>query len=172
MWALGYDGTRPELYKALSDKFLRDTTLPEAGIKMLPAAAGDEGFVVSWTGRDDVGVTSYDVEVAVDGGAWTTWHTGMTATSAVWLGLEPARWTSTARLIVPGVAPLRSSGMATVVQENPVADAQGLSEGALARAAGAVARQAVNSSTARAAVGERLCILGAHVSSPRSPRRR
>jgi spore germination protein YaaH len=86
MWALGYDGTRPELYKALSDKFLRDTTLPQAGIKVLPAAAGDEGFVVSWTGSDDVGVTDYDVQVATDGGVWTAWQTGTTATSAVWLG--------------------------------------------------------------------------------------
>jgi len=31
IWALGYDGTRPELYRALALKFLRDTTPPASG---------------------------------------------------------------------------------------------------------------------------------------------
>jgi spore germination protein YaaH len=86
MWALGYDATRPELYAELNAKFLHDTTLPEAGIRVLPSAAGDEGFVVRWTGSDDVGVTGYDVQVAVDGGTWATWKSRTTATSDVWLG--------------------------------------------------------------------------------------
>src|SRR5207245_10108242 len=32
IWALGYDGSRYELYKTIIDKFLHDTTPPEAGI--------------------------------------------------------------------------------------------------------------------------------------------
>ncbi len=88
MWALGYDGTRPELYRALNDKFLHDTTVPEAGITALPSTAVDEGMVVSWTGKDDVGVTAYDVQVSTDGGAWTAWKTATTATSDVWLGSD------------------------------------------------------------------------------------
>ncbi|HEU4673243.1 MAG TPA: glycosyl hydrolase family 18 protein [Candidatus Limnocylindrales bacterium] len=88
MWALGYDGTRPELYDELNAKFLHDTTLPEAGIRILPAAAGDEGFVVRWTGSDDVGVTGYDVQVATDGGSWNGWKSRTTATSDVWLGAD------------------------------------------------------------------------------------
>ncbi len=88
MWALGYDGTRPELYDTLRRKFLHDTTKPEAGIRILPTAATDEGFVVSWTGSDDVGITGYDVQVATDGGSWQTWKSGTTATSDVWLGTD------------------------------------------------------------------------------------
>ncbi|HEY3523181.1 MAG TPA: hypothetical protein VGK63_05730, partial [Candidatus Limnocylindrales bacterium] len=86
MWALGYDGTRPELYDELNAKFLHDTTLPEAGIRILPSTAGDEGFVVRWTGSDDVGVTGYDVQVATDGGSWKGWKSRTTAKSDVWLG--------------------------------------------------------------------------------------
>ena len=87
IWALGYDGTRPELYQALADKFLTDTTPPLAGINLLPPAQANEGFGVSWTGVDDWhGVASYDVEVSTDGGAWLPWISGTQATGEVWLG--------------------------------------------------------------------------------------
>ncbi len=89
IWALGYDGTRPELYKALADKFLTDTTPPLAGIVMLPAVQGDEGFGVSWTGIDDWhGVASYDLQVSTDGGPWLPWISGTQATTDVWLGAD------------------------------------------------------------------------------------
>ncbi len=87
MWALGYDGTRPELYKALADKFLNDTTPPEAGILPLPPSQSIEAFPVTWTAIDDwSGVAAYDVQVSVDGGAWADWQPATTATSAIYQG--------------------------------------------------------------------------------------
>ncbi len=89
IWALGYDGSRPELYKALADKLLADTTPPQAGIDLLPASQVDEGFAVSWTGVDAwSGIASYDVQASTDGGAWTDWLSGARATSDVWLGAD------------------------------------------------------------------------------------
>ena len=45
IWALGYDDTRPELYRVIVAKFLHDTTPPETGIDVLAPRQGDEGFV-------------------------------------------------------------------------------------------------------------------------------
>jgi spore germination protein YaaH len=81
IWALGYDGTRTELYAALAAKFLDDTTPPRAGVRPLEPVARIEGVGVAWTGADETGVVSYDVQVARDGGAWTDWLTGTTATT-------------------------------------------------------------------------------------------
>ena len=86
MWALGYDGGHPELYRAVSESFLVDKAAPQAGVRMLAAAQADEGFVVSWIARDATGVATYDVQASTDGGAWATWLTGTHATSDVWLG--------------------------------------------------------------------------------------
>ena len=86
IWALGYDGTRPELYQALADKFLLDTTAPNVGVKALSTTQRDAGFEVRWVGLDDSSITSYDVQVAKDGGAWTDWLVGTAATSAIYLG--------------------------------------------------------------------------------------
>jgi len=86
IWALGYDGGHPELYRAISDSFLVDKAAPQAGVKVLPATEADEGFVVSWSARDVSGVTGYDVQSSTDGGPWTAWRTGTRATSDVWLG--------------------------------------------------------------------------------------
>ncbi len=87
IWALGYDGSRPELYKVLADKFLTDTTPPLAGINMLPPVEGDEGFRVSWAGVDDWnGVASYDLQASTDGGPWLDWISRTQAMSDVWLG--------------------------------------------------------------------------------------
>jgi len=90
IWALGYDGARPELYQVLADKFLHDTTAPLAGIVAFPAAAQpNEGFVVRWTAEDDwSGIAGYDVQVSADGGPWTAWLTGTTATSGTYLGSD------------------------------------------------------------------------------------
>src|SRR4029077_1938304 len=52
IWALGYDGTRPELYQALADKFLHDTTPPAVGISALSTTQHDAGFYVHWVGHD------------------------------------------------------------------------------------------------------------------------
>ena len=87
IWALGYDGTRPELWQTLAAKFLNDTTPPVAGIEALAPVQTNEGFTVQWTGRDDwSGVKSYDVQVSVDGGPWSAWAMATTATSAIYLG--------------------------------------------------------------------------------------
>jgi spore germination protein YaaH/flagellar hook assembly protein FlgD len=86
IWALGYDGTRPELYRALADKFLHDTTAPETGISILAPQQGDEGFAVGWSAVDWSGIRNYDVQVSADGGPWTAWLTRSTGTSAVYLG--------------------------------------------------------------------------------------
>ncbi|MBF8291029.1 MAG: hypothetical protein HW391_1997, partial [Chloroflexi bacterium] len=86
IWALGYDGTRPELNAALADKFLRDTTPPLAGINALSTVQTDLGFAVSWTGRDEGSMGTYDVQVSTDGGTWTDWRVGTIATSDVFLG--------------------------------------------------------------------------------------
>ncbi len=88
MWALGYDGGHPELYRAIAESFLVDKSAPQAGIKLLSTAQPDEGFVVTWAAEDVSRVVSYDVQVSVNGGAWTTWLSGTRATSDVWLGRD------------------------------------------------------------------------------------
>ena len=88
IWALGYDGTRTDLYAAIQLKFITDTTPPTVGVRTLPVREANPAFAVSWTGRDDVAVKSYDVQVSTDGGAWATWLTGTTAGSGTWYGLD------------------------------------------------------------------------------------
>ncbi len=88
IWALGYDGTRPELSNAIKAKFMTDTTPPSVGVVGLPPRAANPAFVVRWSGVDDVGIASYDAQVSIDGGRWTPWVTKTAATSAVWRGLD------------------------------------------------------------------------------------
>jgi spore germination protein YaaH/flagellar hook assembly protein FlgD len=88
MWALGYDGGHPELYRAFAESFLVDKSAPQAGIRLLSGAQPDEGFVVTWAAEDVSSIMSYDVQVSVNGGAWTTWLSGTRATSDVWLGTD------------------------------------------------------------------------------------
>ncbi|HTS14638.1 MAG TPA: glycosyl hydrolase family 18 protein, partial [Candidatus Sulfotelmatobacter sp.] len=89
IWALGYDGTRPELAAELRAKFISDTTAPVAGLLPLPPVTGDAGFTVAWRATDDrSGIAWYDVQVSVDGGAWRPWLTHVTTTSATYLGAQ------------------------------------------------------------------------------------
>jgi len=88
IWALGYDGTRPELYGAISLKYLHDTTAPESGVVVMPARTTDSGFVVGWRTLDDSAISGHDVQVSTDGGAWTAWLTGTKASSDVFLGTQ------------------------------------------------------------------------------------
>ncbi|HYN49230.1 MAG TPA: glycosyl hydrolase family 18 protein, partial [Candidatus Nanopelagicales bacterium] len=89
IWALGYDGARPELYRALAEKLVKDTTAPAAGIVALPPTQPDEGFTVRWTAEEDwSGIAGFDVEVSVDGGAWTDWLVRTKATSGLYLGSD------------------------------------------------------------------------------------
>ena len=88
IWALGYDGTRPELWAAIQRKFVIDTTPPTAGIVSLPPNQANPGFTVSWTGRDDVWVASYDVQVQSGGSPWSNFLLATKATSATWYGFD------------------------------------------------------------------------------------
>ncbi len=88
MWSLGKDGDDPVLYAALTNKLVRDTTPPQAGIVALPESVDDPSIPVRWVARDDwSGVVRYDVQVSVDGEPWTAWLSGVTATSATWTGM-------------------------------------------------------------------------------------
>ncbi len=86
IWALGYDGARPELYGAIVAKFLHDTTPPATGIDVLAARQGDEGFLVRWSALDMNPIRSYDLQVSVDGGPWKAWLSKTRATDAIWSG--------------------------------------------------------------------------------------
>ncbi len=88
IWALGYDDGHPELYQAIENAFLTDTTGPATGIATLATSQPDEGFTVSWVGSDASGIASYDVQVSIDGGPWADWLTATAATSDVWLGQD------------------------------------------------------------------------------------
>jgi len=88
IWALGYDGTRADLWAAIQLKFITDTTAPVVGIRTLSTRQLNPAFVVDWTGRDDVAIRSYDLQVATDGGAWATWLVGTRAGSATWYGVD------------------------------------------------------------------------------------
>ena len=88
IWALGYQGTRSEMWTALRDRFLIDVSAPQTGVSALPSKAIDEGIVVSWEGADQSPIKSYDVQVSTDGGGWVTWLTRTTARSEVWLGRQ------------------------------------------------------------------------------------
>ena len=92
MWALGYEGGRRELYKALSASFLVAHAAPTARIRSLPATAGDEGFIVRWVGKGSSPIASYDVQVSVNGGPWRTWRADTKATSDVFLGAHGVRY--------------------------------------------------------------------------------
>jgi spore germination protein YaaH len=88
IWAIGYDGARPELRAELAAKFLADKTAPLTGIVTLAQQQRDEGFRVSWAGSDDSAIAAYDVQVSVNGGAWTAWLTGTTQTSSIYPGAD------------------------------------------------------------------------------------
>ena len=85
IWALGYDGARPELRAALADKFLADRSPPLVGIKTLPERVRDEGFRVRWPSWDASAIRDYDVQVSVDGGSFGPWLTRTKLTSAMFL---------------------------------------------------------------------------------------
>ena len=88
IWALGYDGTRPELWAAIKDKFITDTKPPEVSIVRLSSGQTSPGFTVKWTGTDDSAIARYDVQVSTNGGTWAGLLTGTTATSAVFPGAD------------------------------------------------------------------------------------
>ena len=92
IWALGYDGTRPELWAAIKAKFITDTTPPRTWITRLASGQTSPGFVVRWGGTDDSGIASYDVQVSRDGGAWNRWLTRTKVTAALYPGADGHRY--------------------------------------------------------------------------------
>ena len=88
IWALGYDGSRTELWKAIGDKFAPDTKPPKAGIKNVGPIQPNPAFQVAWTGTDASGIASYDVQVSVNGGSWYPWLTKTTKGSAIYPALD------------------------------------------------------------------------------------
>ena len=86
IWALGYDGTRGELWTAIRDRFVTDSNPPRVGVNLLAGTQATESFSVAWTSDDDFGVRSHDVEVSIDGGAWARWLSGTGRTSANYVG--------------------------------------------------------------------------------------
>lgn len=69
-----------------------DTLPPIITVDDLPQYSG-RSFTVSWDGSDQglSGIDYYDVQVRVDGGAWTDWQTGTTDTSMTFTGAENGR---------------------------------------------------------------------------------
>ena len=92
IWALGYDGSRPELYQVIVDAFVHDSTPPEAGLTVLAPSQGDEGFTVAWSALDASPIRDYDVQVSVDRGPWTAWRTRTTDTRAIYPGRDGHRY--------------------------------------------------------------------------------
>jgi spore germination protein YaaH len=86
IWALGYDGARTDMRQAIAEKFLNDRTAPLAGVRALAATQAAETFWVSWVGADESGISDYDVQVSIDGGAWLDWASHVTATSLPYSG--------------------------------------------------------------------------------------
>ena len=88
IWALGYEDGRAELRAALADKFLSDRTPPVVGIWALASTQRDEGFRVSWKSYDDSPISSFDVDVSIDGAAWTRWLDDTDLSSTIYSGKD------------------------------------------------------------------------------------
>jgi hypothetical protein len=65
-----------------------DTTPPTSSVNPLPPTETSPNFTVSWSGSDPngPGIASYNIYVSDNGGAFTPWLTGTTATSATYSG--------------------------------------------------------------------------------------
>jgi spore germination protein YaaH/flagellar hook assembly protein FlgD len=164
IWALGYDGTRPELYGAISLKYLHDTTPPESGIVVMPPRTGDAGFVVGWRASDDSAIRSFDVQVSTDGGPWMPWLTGTKASSDVFLGNDGHGYAFRARAtdVIGNIGPWDVSAL---YDASP-----GLAVGGFGRVVVDGVGQRVSPDTsslrvASLAVGDRVAIIGGPVSA-------
>ena len=70
---------------------LVDVTAAVSSVDSLPAAVNTTSFTVSWSGADSSGgsgLATYDVFVSDNGGAYTTFLSGTTATSAIYSGVN------------------------------------------------------------------------------------
>ncbi len=65
----------------------QDAVAPTAQMGALSSVQSQLQFTVSWSGSDSgSGVKNYDVQVQINGGAWQTWKSATTATSATYSG--------------------------------------------------------------------------------------
>jgi hypothetical protein len=67
-----------------------DAAAPTSQVDPLPATTTNTSFPVSWSGQDEAngsGIASYDLYVSVDGGTFSPFLTGTTATSTAFTGL-------------------------------------------------------------------------------------
>ena len=70
---------------------LVDVTAAVSSVDSLPAAVNTTSFTVNWSGADSSGgsgLATYDVFVSDNGGAYTTFLSGTTATSAIYSGVN------------------------------------------------------------------------------------
>ena len=68
-----------------------DTTAPASTVAPLPATESSATFTVNWSGSDSAGgsgIAGYDVFVSDNGGVYTPFVTGTTATSALFTGVN------------------------------------------------------------------------------------
>lgn len=80
VWVFAYDYVGNQNQHSFSGVFI-DRTPPNSMVGAL-APSSPLNFSVSWSGNDAVsGISSYDVQMRVNGGAWTDWVTGTTTTS-------------------------------------------------------------------------------------------
>ena len=66
-----------------------DSTPPLSSVSSLPAQSQLLQVPVSWSGHDNTngpGIASYNVYVSDNGGSWTLWQSGTTATNATFQG--------------------------------------------------------------------------------------
>ena len=64
-----------------------DADAPTSSVSPLPTTATNTTFTVSWSGNDiGSGIVSFDIYVQTNGGPWTLWLSGTTATSSIFSG--------------------------------------------------------------------------------------
>ena len=85
MWALGYDGGHPELYRAFAESFLVDKSAPQAGVRMLAGAQARRGLRRHLGGQGHEprrrATTSRSRSTAAGGRTWLSRDEGHVATS-------------------------------------------------------------------------------------------
>ena len=136
IWALGYDGSRPELYAVIKDKFITDTVPPVITATTVSAAAfspnGDGRMDVTAVGLTATGLIRFGwrVESFIDGdrrpgdrgGRWRTARfpgsPGMAAASmASWSPTGPIG--SRSGLLTPRIIALRWSTWSWSIRHSP-----------------------------------------------------
>ncbi len=75
-------GTYTLTYGAVAGQ---DVTPPSSTVASLPAQSGAD-ISVRWSGTDDSGISSFDVYVRIDSGAWQPWLTRTDRTSSLYQG--------------------------------------------------------------------------------------